>query len=180
MPNHTRRVAELRLRSSAGPLRVRVEWPVATGGTPTLLVFLPDAGEATAALFSRAGAVVLSARPEAFYDAVAALEWAADHAAELGADPRRLVVAGGALAAALALHARDRAWPALTRQVLIGADLDRPLQAATVAGVAPATVVVAGHDSGRRYAARLRQAGVEVEELRDEEELSRSLERTLP
>jgi acetyl esterase len=45
-----------------------------------------------------------------------------------------------------------------------------PLCAPSVAGVAPATVITVEYDplrdDGRRYAARLRQAGVEVAELR--------------
>jgi acetyl esterase len=45
-----------------------------------------------------------------------------------------------------------------------------PLLAPSLAGVAPATVVTADDDpaaeDGRRYASRLREAGVEVEEVR--------------
>ena len=43
------------------------------------------------------------------------LEWAAEHAAELGGNPGRLMVAGdgagGAVAAAVAAQARLRGWP---------------------------------------------------------------------
>jgi acetyl esterase/lipase len=50
-----------------------------------------------------------------------ALEWAAEHARELEADPARLVVggsgAGAALAAAAALAARDHGWPPIARQL---------------------------------------------------------------
>ena len=75
---------------------------------------------------------------------------------------------GGALAAALALHARDRGWPTIARQVLIRPEL-AALRAASLAGVAPATVLTtAAADDGRHYAARLRAAGVEVEELQHE------------
>ena len=89
------------------------------------------------------------------------MEWAADHAHQLGADPDRLVVAGGGLAAAVALHARDEGWPPLSRQVLIGPDLTGwpRWTADSLSGVAPATVV-----NAPGYAARLRAAGVEVEE----------------
>jgi acetyl esterase len=185
------RVADLQLRGSDGPLRARVCWPLRghDGRPGALLVFLRDAGATHGSvdgaeafcrgLCARTGVVVLSASA-AFDDAAATLEWAADHAAELDADPRRLIVAGeraaGALAAALALHARDHAWPALIRQVLIHPDLEAggsPLRAESVAGVAPATIVTAGNgprgDGASLYAARLRAAGVAVEELHHED-----------
>ena len=54
---------------------------------------------------------------------IAALEWSADHARELGAHPGRLMIAGhavgGARAARLALAARDNRWPVLSRQLLV-------------------------------------------------------------
>ncbi|WP_229075846.1 alpha/beta hydrolase [Actinoplanes sp. DH11] len=56
-------------------------------------------------------------------DCWAGLVWTAEHADELGFDPGRLIVAGasagGGLAAALALMARDRNGPALLGQMLI-------------------------------------------------------------
>jgi acetyl esterase/lipase len=61
-------------------------------------------------------------------DCYAGLAWTAAHAAELGIDPARLVVggtsAGGGLAAAVALLARDRGGPALAGQLLICPMLD--------------------------------------------------------
>jgi acetyl esterase/lipase len=66
--------------------------------------------------------------PAGFDDAWAALGWVADNAASLGADPDRIAVggvsAGGALAAALALRARDEGGPALVYQLLDTAVLD--------------------------------------------------------
>ncbi len=61
--------------------------------------------------------------PAATDDCLAALEWAAANAAELGADAGRIVVigdsAGGNLAAVTALRARDAGGPSIAAQVLI-------------------------------------------------------------
>jgi acetyl esterase/lipase len=85
----------------------------------------------------RFGAVVVSVdyrlAPEArgttlVDDCYHGLLWIAEHAAELGVDPDRVVVAGasagGGLAAGVTLMARDRATPAIAGQVLIGPMLD--------------------------------------------------------
>ncbi|WP_067895110.1 alpha/beta hydrolase [Nocardia vaccinii] len=61
-------------------------------------------------------------------DCYAGLTWVADHAGELGIDPTRIVIAGesagGGLAAATALLARDRKGPAIAAQVLMCPMLD--------------------------------------------------------
>ncbi|WP_206051593.1 alpha/beta hydrolase [Nocardioides ferulae] len=61
-------------------------------------------------------------------DCYAGLCWLADHAGELGIDPGRIVVtggsAGGGLAAAVALMARDLGGPRLAGQVLMSPMLD--------------------------------------------------------
>ncbi|WP_433674108.1 alpha/beta hydrolase [Microbacterium gorillae] len=61
-------------------------------------------------------------------DSYAALVWTAAHAGELGIDPERILVAGasagGGLAAAMALLARDRRGPRLIGQLLICPMLD--------------------------------------------------------
>jgi acetyl esterase len=60
--------------------------------------------------------------PAGVYDCYAGLEWTVSHARELDIDPARVGVggssAGGALAAAVALMARDRGGPALVVQIL--------------------------------------------------------------
>ncbi len=129
------------------------------------------------------------APPSALERATLALEWSADHAEELGADPGKLVIAGrgagAAAAAALSLRARDRGWPRVARQLLVLApprgvgrpecidtrvDPRRPARRSLEPGtVAAATVVVAGEPSlverRRRCSERLRALGAEVEEL---------------
>ncbi|MFF4238094.1 alpha/beta hydrolase [Actinomadura geliboluensis] len=66
--------------------------------------------------------------PAGFDDCYAATVWAHAHAAEFGGDPRRVAVgggsAGGALAAAVALRARDEAGPPLVFQMLLYPVLD--------------------------------------------------------
>lgn len=156
------RHAVLQLRGAPS----HVTWPPATERPPALAVLLaPDEAAADPlrrALAVDARCVVLSVDVPGAGPEVAA--WAADHAAELGADPARLVVAGhaeGARAAvAVVLGARAEGWPPITRQVLVAPRLG-PLPA-TCAGLPPATVV--GGGDGPAYAAGLRAAGVAVRE----------------
>jgi acetyl esterase/lipase len=66
--------------------------------------------------------------PTPVEDCYSGLQWLAEHAGELGVDPARIAVmgdsAGGGLAAAVALMARDRDGPALSHQILIYPMLD--------------------------------------------------------
>jgi acetyl esterase len=88
-----------------------------------------------------AGAVVVSVDyrlapehpfPAGLHDCFAALEYLAKNAAELGVDPQHIGVAGisagGGLAAATALLARDRGGPELCMQYLGNPELDDRLQ----------------------------------------------------
>lgn len=75
-------------------------------------------------------------------DCYAGLQWTAEHAAELGIDPSRLLIAGasagGGLAAGTALLARDEGGPALAGQVLIYPmldDRDQTVSTAQIDGV---------------------------------------------
>jgi acetyl esterase/lipase len=170
MAFEVQRDASLALRERNGIVRVRVNWPAATEGeAPPVLVFLsaddPRVETVDAlcrGLCAEAGFVVLSVRTACLETARTAVDWTADHAAQLEADPAAVLVGGigrgAALAATVALGARDAGWPPLARQVLIGPTSDELPDAP--AGVAPATVIGA-----REYAARLRLAGVEVEEV---------------
>ena len=71
--------------------------------------------------------------PAQFDDAYTATEWVAGHAEQLAVDVTRLAVvgdsAGGSLAAAVALAARDRGGPAICCQVLLYPGLDRDMTA---------------------------------------------------
>lgn len=151
----TNRVADVLLRGHTRPVRARVHWPRPThlAPAPAMLVLFtdssPDGGEA-AHLCGLLGVVTLSASPATLAEALATMEWAADHAADLGADHRRLVIAGAGmaanLAAAVSLHARDNGWPPILRQVLIQPSRHcLPRQERPLVGVAPATVVTIGH-----------------------------------
>ncbi|OXM42445.1 esterase [Amycolatopsis thailandensis] len=83
------------------------------------------------------GAVVISVEyrlapenpfPAALDDVYAVLNWTADHAAELGVSPDRIAIgghsAGGGLAAATALRARDEGGPRICFQLLNQPGLD--------------------------------------------------------
>jgi acetyl esterase len=119
----------------------RVYTPAGQGPFP-VLVFIHGGGwyvgnpdtvdDLCRSLCSRAGAVVVavdyslspeSKFPKALEECFAVLKWCGGHAGEIGGDPKRLAVAGdsagGNLAAALALYARDRGGPRLALQVLI-------------------------------------------------------------
>ncbi|MBO0849769.1 MAG: alpha/beta hydrolase [Pseudonocardia sp.] len=140
-------VAAVTNRTVPGPLGeipVRVYTPTrssASGPTPVVVYFhgggwvIGDLGvvdNPCRRLAAATGAVVVSVDyrlapehryPAAFDDCFAATSWAAEHAGELGGDPSLLAVAGdsagGNLAAAVALAARDRGGPALVAQLLI-------------------------------------------------------------
>lgn len=66
--------------------------------------------------------------PTPLEDAYAALRWLNEHASELGVDPERVGVmgdsAGGGMAAALTILARERGGPKIARQILLMPMLD--------------------------------------------------------
>jgi acetyl esterase len=74
--------------------------------------------------------------PAGVEDCYAALEWTAAAATELAVDPTAVAVgglsAGGALAAAVALMARDRNGPTIAFQLLVNAVLDDRLETVSV------------------------------------------------
>jgi acetyl esterase len=93
---------------------------------PLVVLFTGSGGQGdaiAARLVERLGAVVLATSAAAGAEAHAALVWAADHAAELDADPGRLAVVGvgtGTEAAQrVAALAGADGWPLLLRVVLV-------------------------------------------------------------
>ncbi|MEV7120609.1 alpha/beta hydrolase [Kitasatospora griseola] len=72
--------------------------------------------------------------PAAVHDCYAALDWIARNARRLGLDPARIAVggdsAGGNLAAALTLLARERGGPAIVHQLLVYPNTDHRVPAA--------------------------------------------------
>ena len=149
-PEPVAKVQNLRIPGPAGPIPVRVYTPAGVPLLPMLVYFhgggmvlgTLDTWETPCrALANGSGAIVLSVEyrlapehkfPAAHEDAYAATRWAAENAASFGGDPRRVAVggdsAGGTLAAAVCLMARDRGGPAICFQLLVypflGADFN--------------------------------------------------------
>ncbi|PBC66188.1 acetyl esterase/lipase [Streptomyces sp. TLI_235] len=141
-------VDHVALTGPAGDITVRIYRPTRApdGPRPGVLYFHGgafisgdlDTGDGNCRdLCLAVGAVVVSVGyrlapehpyPAAFDDCYAALLWSAANAEHLGMDPTRLAVAGrsagGALAAAVALAARDRGGPRLAFQLLLVPALD--------------------------------------------------------
>jgi len=130
-----------RIPGPAGEIPVRIYTPAAPAPLP-LLVYFHGGGWVLGSLETHdgtcrelangAGCVVVSVDyrlapehkfPGAAEDCFAATQWAAAHAAELGADAGRLAVAGdsagGNLAAVVSQMARDRGGPPIVFQLLI-------------------------------------------------------------
>jgi acetyl esterase/lipase len=86
--------------------------------------------------------------PAQFDDAYTAAVWVADHADQLGVDATRLAVigdsAGGALAAGVALAARDHDGPTIFCQVLLYPGLDRDMAATSIVELTDAPML--SHD----------------------------------
>lgn len=140
-PENVPEVRDILVPGPAGKLPVRVYHP-APGKALPLLVYLHGGGwvigdievvDRPCRALANAGRCVVASvnyrlSPETKFpgpveDCYAATVWLAAHAAGLGADPSRISVggdsAGGNLAAAVALMARDRAGPKLAFQLLI-------------------------------------------------------------
>jgi acetyl esterase len=145
---------DLRIENhTANDVPVRIYWPHTEPASLPIVVFYHGGGFALGDLETHdpvarahavgADAIVVSVDyrlapehpfPAGLNDCWAALQWAAEHAVELGGDPDRIAVAGdsagGNLAAVIAQRARDEGGPALVFQLLwyptISADLSMP------------------------------------------------------
>ncbi|MFJ5229938.1 alpha/beta hydrolase fold domain-containing protein [Kitasatospora sp. NPDC088391] len=152
-------VREFTIDGPGGPLTLRHYLPKAAIDEPAGpgLLYLYGGGWALGsletsdpicrALANATGAAVLAVGyrhapehrfPAAVHDCWAALDWIARHAADLRLDPARLAVggdsAGGNLAAALTLLARERGGPAILHQLLIYPNTDHRVPRETPAG----------------------------------------------
>ncbi|MGE3273188.1 MAG: alpha/beta hydrolase [Chloroflexota bacterium] len=135
------KVTDLTVPSPDGDIPIQVYAPDAASSLP-ILVYYHGGGwvsgcietheNACRALANLTPAVVVSVEyrrapetkfPGPLEDCYAATKWVAEHGAELGGDPTRLAVggdsAGGNLAAAVALLARERGGPQIGFQLLI-------------------------------------------------------------
>ena len=231
------RVAHLRIpgptaaNGGGDSILVRVYTPAGTGPFPVTVYYhgggwviadLDDYDASARALANAAATVVVSVAyrqapthrfPAAHEDAFAAYTWARANAAQINGNPQRVAVAGesagGNLAAAVCLMARDRNVAQPNYQLLVypiadvnfetpsykenanavplskplmqwffdkylrsSADATNPylapLRATSVAGLAPATVILAQIDplrsEGEAYAAKLRAGGIAVDQ----------------
>ncbi|MDG3002926.1 alpha/beta hydrolase [Paludisphaera mucosa] len=147
-PPRVSRVEDRRISGPGGDIPLRVVIPAGVGDGPSpVVVYFHGGGWVVGdlasheglcrALANASGAVVVSVGyrlapehpfPAAVEDAYAAFAWFAAQAAEVGGDPTRVAVcgdsAGGNLAAAAALMARDRGGPAPAFQALAYPVLD--------------------------------------------------------
>jgi acetyl esterase len=128
--------------ADGGQIPIRIYWPTDAPGPHPVVVFFHGGGwvigsieshDATVkSLAAASGFVFVSVdyrlAPEYKFptppeDCYAATKWVAENAAEIGVDASRLAIAGdsagGNLAAAVALMARDRGGPAVKFQLLI-------------------------------------------------------------
>ncbi|ORA15476.1 alpha/beta hydrolase [Mycobacterium arosiense] len=156
-------VTETTIPGPGGMIAVRMYRPTVDTGGPMLVYlhggglvmgsnhsFEPLARELASASSAAVVAVDYRLAPESpppaqFDDAYTATEWVARNAGELGVDVDRLAVvgdsAGGSLAAAVALAARDRGGPPICAQVLLYPGLDRDMSVPSIALLADAPML---------------------------------------
>jgi acetyl esterase/lipase len=154
-------VARVEDRAAPGPtgeIPVRVYWPSEEAGLPIVVWFhgggwvlgsVEESDPVCRRLAVRSEAIVVSVdyrmapedpAPASLEDCHAATVWASEHASELGGDAGRLAVsgasAGGNLAAAVALQARDASGPAIAHQLLVYPVTDSRMDSASYSELA--------------------------------------------
>ncbi|MDF3337528.1 alpha/beta hydrolase [Mycolicibacterium septicum] len=156
-------IEDLTAMGPAGPIPLRLYRPSLAPRLPVLVYlhggglvmgsnrsFEPLARELAHASGAAVVAVEYRLAPESpppaqFDDAYAATEWVAANADRLGLDAGRLAVvgdsAGGSLAAAVALAARDHDGPRICAQVLLYPGLDRDMGAASITSMPDAPLL---------------------------------------
>jgi acetyl esterase len=162
MPTMTA-TSETAIPGPAGDIPTRIYRPTGDTGGPVLVYlhggglvmgsnhsFEPLARELASASAATVVAVDYRLAPESpppaqFDDAYAATEWVSLNATDLGVDGDRLAVvgdsAGGSLAAAVALAARDRGAPAICAQVLMYPGLDRDMSVPSIGALTDAPML---------------------------------------
>ncbi|APE15026.1 alpha/beta hydrolase [Mycolicibacterium pallens] len=156
-------IDDLTAAGPAGPIPLRLYRPT-TEAFPPVLVYLHGGGLVMGSnhsfqplareLAHASGAAVVSVDyrlapesppPAQFDDAYAATEWVAAQADTLVLDAGRLAVvgdsAGGSLAAAVALAARDHGGPKITAQVLLYPGLDRDMGTTSITSMPDAPML---------------------------------------
>jgi acetyl esterase/lipase len=154
-PEPVAEVVDQTIPGPGGELPIRVYRPEAAGEHAPVLVYFFGGGwvlgtldtcdAVCRALANRTGCRTVSVGyrlapehpfPAAVHDCQAAVTWIAEHAAELGGDPKRLALAGdsagGNLAAVTALLSRDRGGPAVACQVLVYPNTDQRADDASI------------------------------------------------
>lgn len=156
-------IEQLYAPGPAGPIALRLYRPNSIARLPVLVYlhggglvmgtnhsFEPLARELAYASGAAVIAVEYRLAPESpppaqFDDAYAVTEWVAAHADELDVDASRLAVvgdsAGGALAAGVALAARDRRGPRIAVQVLLYPGLDRDMTTESIVSMRDAPLL---------------------------------------
>ena len=140
-PEEVAKVQEIQLAGADGQIPARVYTPAGTGPMPVVVYYhgggwvianldVYDSSPRALANLTRAILVSVEYRqgpehkfPAAHEDAFAAYKWVVENAASLGGDPKRVAVAGesagGGLAAAVSMMARDRKAPMPVAELLV-------------------------------------------------------------
>ena len=162
-PEPVASVVQRGIRGPGGWLQIRIYRPPGEGPHPALIWMhgggfmigtLEGDDRICRAFTSRASCVVVSVDyrlapetkfPGALEDTYAALEWVAAKAPDLRVDPTRIAIggesAGGNLATAAALAARDRGGPAIAFQLLIYPSTDARLDTPSFSEFATGPVI---------------------------------------